>query len=290
MRLRSTLFASRYEFRLSGDRPFYAWCQSDPVPTPLQVSIHEGFEVGVLLAGSIEVRYDDYVRLGKPGDVWLIGMWEPHQWRVTSPNTRHVSVVFLPGFLGDELLRGGSWLNPFACPPSRRPLVATAETRQAAIAVGEEMRREIERKSADWETGIRLGLIRLLFALTRGWQAPARSDLRSWRQASGLARVMPALAAIHARPVNRVTIPEAAAACGLSPAQFNRVFRHVMGLSFAQLQLRSHLAFAAHLLLTTDTPVDGIAAQVGFTDRSHLHRHFVRHYTLTPNQFREQGG
>jgi transcriptional regulator GlxA family with amidase domain len=59
-----------------------------------------------------------------------------------------------------------------------------------------------------------------------------------------------------------------------------------MGLSFGKFRRRAHLAYAAHLLLTTDHTMDAIAAEAGFVDGSHLHRHFVERYRTTPGEYR----
>jgi len=100
---------------------------------------------------------------------------------------------------------------------------------------------------------------------------------------------MPALALVHAQLARRVSAAEAAGACGLSRAQFNRLFRHTMGMSFARLCLRARLAFAAHSLLSTDMSVQDIAQQAGFVDANHFHRAFLRVYDCTPGQYRKLG-
>ncbi len=61
-----------------------------------------------------------------------------------------------------------------------------------------------------------------------------------------------------------------------------------MGVTFGRFALRARLAFAAHRLLSTDLSVEAIAAEANFTDASHLHRHFVKHYGQTPRAYREQ--
>jgi AraC-like DNA-binding protein len=257
-----------------------------------QVSVHEGLELGILLSGGVEQRYSDYLFEGGRGDVWLVSMWEPHLWRVTAPGTDQLAVVFLPEFLGDEATstRGSGLLRPFASPPSERPMHPDPETREVVLALARELRDEIEQKPRGWETAVRLAVGRLLFEVSRNWEAPSRPSALPSSRASGLARIMPALEAIHARPAARVGLEQAAAACGLSAPHFSRVFGRITGLSFAKFRLRAHLAYAARLLLTTELPTDAVAAQAGFVDGSHLHRNFVRQYGSTPGRYRKQAG
>lgn len=284
--------ASSFEFRLSAAEPFVARSFRGAEPGPPQVSVHDGLELGVLISGAVEQRYDDYLFVGRPGDVWLVSMWEPHLWRTTASGTEQIAVVFLPEFLGDEATstRGSGLLRPFASPPSERPVHPDPETRQVVLGVARELRDEVEQKPRGWETAVRLGVGRLLFEVSRNWEAPSRPSALPSSRASGLARIMPALEAVHARPATRVGLEQASAACGLSAPHFSRVFRQITGLSFAKFRLRAHLAYAARLLLTTELPTDAVAAQAGFVDGSHLHRNFVRQYGNTPGQYRKDAG
>ncbi len=280
--------AAGWDFQLSATRPFTARTRTQPDSSGERVSIHDGLEVGILLTGAIEVGIEHHIMLAAPGDAWFIPMWEPHWWRVIGRDNQRVAVVFLPDFLEEGVLRNRPWLDIFSCPPSQRPTVTTEQMRKTVIAIGWELHREIEERSPGWETAMRIGLSRLLFTISRDWQPRGLPDRPLQADSHHLARIMPALKAVHAHPEDRITIPEAASACRLSPAQFSRVFRQTMGLSFGKYRLRTRLAFAAHLLLTTDGTTDGIAGQAGFVDGSHLHRYFLKHYAATPGRYREE--
>jgi len=43
---------------------------------------------------------------------------------------------------------------------------------------------------------------------------------------------------------------------------------------------------AASQLRATNDPVKAVARDWGFTDASHMHRNFVKHYGCTPNEYR----
>lgn len=255
-------------------------------PSPLVVDVHDGIEVGVMLAGTAERHFQDFIVPGKPGDVWLCAMWEPHGRRVISTHTENVVLQFIPEFLGEEPVGDKSWLTLFAVAPSERPWVSTPEVRSEVLEIGRQMRREVQDKARSWEYAVRLLLLRLLFSLSRDWDPPERS-VPVGRSAT-LVRVMPALSLLRDPRRPRVTLGDAADACRLSQSRFAVLFRQMIGITFAKFALRARLAFAAHRLLSTDLSVEDIATEAHFTDASHLHRHFVRHYGRTPARYRDQ--
>ena len=75
----------------------------------------------------------------------------------------------------------------------------------------------------------------------------------------------------------------------MSRATLNRLFRRTMGISFGKFRIRAHLGHAAHLLHTTHLGLTEVATEAGFTDASHLYRMFVKHYGVTPRQYRSRG-
>lgn len=257
-------------------------------PTTLEVDIHRGLELGVLLRGEQERVFQDFSTTARAGDVWLSAMWEPHAWRARVPGTQAVICTFLPEFIGEESLLGVSWLTPFAAAPARRPQVRTPQMRRHMLDIGKELHREVVSRSPGWQSALRIGILRVLLCLIRQWESPQPRGGGGPIYASGLSRVMPVLEMVHADPGRPLSLPEAASACGLSRSRFMTVFRQTTRLSFAAFRLRARLAFAARKLLTTHDTVASIAADAGFVDASHLHHAFVKHYHRTPGHFRQQ--
>lgn len=279
--------ARRSDQALSSDKPLIAEVTSRSGPSPLVVDIHDGIEVGIVLEGCAERHFQDFFLTGSPGDVWLCAMWELHGRRVLAEQTSNVVLMFLPEFLGEEMLGDRSWLSVFAAPPPQRPWALTPEVREQVIAIGRELQHEITQRPRYWESAVRINLVRLLFQLSRDWDPPA---LRAGARSAGtnLTRIMPALTLLRTEPDRRVTLAEAASACRLSPTRFSVVFQHTLGTSFSKFALRGRLAFVARLLLSTHLSIEDVAAAAGFVDASHLHRTFVRQYGCTPGQYRQQ--
>jgi len=278
--------ARRYEYHLSAATPFHADVNFHPDPTPLELDIHEGIELGLLLEGEEERHYQGYLLRCRPGDVWMSAMWEPHGWRILQPNTRNLVFVFLPQFLGEELVGDIPWLSLLALPPEDRPTVSSPELRAHLLSIAAELRSELERRSRGWISSLRLNLLRLLLALSRDWRPfPPDPDLLQLHT-HDLSRIMPALSLVHADLSHRISARQAASVCKVSRAHFNRLFTQSMGLSFARFSLRARLALSAHLLLSSNLSLQAIADQAGFVDASHLHRSFVQFYGCTPGRYR----
>jgi len=85
-----------------------------------------------------------------------------------------------------------------------------------------------------------------------------------------------------------LSVQEAARACGMSRNHFSRLFGEVMGLSFPQFALRYRLSCVADQLASTDDPIKTVASAWGFTDDSHLHHQFRRHYGVSPSEYRRR--
>ena len=275
------------DYHLSPDSPLWAATHVHTYAGPPAISIHAGLEVGIVLAGKEEIQLDDCRIQGDPGDVWLCAMSEPHHYRVVQPNTVNLVLVFLPAFLGEEMLGDKPWLTLFAVPPAQRARVATAELRSLALAIAGDLRREVEERRDGWQCAVRIDLLRLLFHLSREWRFPG-SQTAGRAYIGNLRRIMPALALVYEVPPRAVSREDAAHACGLGPSRFTMLFRETMGISYRTFRRRVRIAFAANLLLTTNLPVDTIAARAGFSDASHLHRSFVQDYGCTPGAYRKQ--
>jgi AraC-like DNA-binding protein/quercetin dioxygenase-like cupin family protein len=250
----------------------------------LVFEMHRGFEMGIVLSGEHERTAGSKLRRLRVGHVWLLPMWEPHGGRVIRPGTC-VVIMFLPGFLGEERIGETSWLSFFALPPEDRPQAATPEMRREVVHIAQEVSREIMEHPVASETGLRLAVLALLLVLYRGW-GEAFQTRRDPASTGTLPRILPALNLVQARPEARLRLTEAAASCGLSVSHFKRIFRQAMGASFGQFCLRARLALVANQLVTTTRSEQSIAEEAGFSDASHLHHSFVRHFGTTPGRYR----
>jgi len=261
-----------------------------PHPTALNVHVQAKFEVGIVVAGEEEIHFGSHVLVCRPGDVWLCGSWEPHGWRYVAPNTANAALKFPPEFIGEELLGEMSWTVLFTVPPADRPRVNSPEFRRRVLEIGHMLRREIQQKQPHWESMIRFEVLQLFLELYRHWTERPPSGGFGQARASDFATIMPAMNMVYSLPWRRVTLPQAAAACGLSVSSFRTRFTRTMGVGFSDFCLQARLSLAAQRLLGTTRTVAAIAAEAGFADDCHLRRHFGKRYGCSPAEYRKQFG
>jgi AraC-like DNA-binding protein len=89
----------------------------------------------------------------------------------------------------------------------------------------------------------------------------------------------------HSR--RNVGLDELAAAAGIGKFRLVRLVRDRTGLPPHSLQL-AHRIRTARRLLEAGRSIAEVAAETGFADQSHLHRHFQRSLGLTPGQYQRR--
>ncbi len=250
--------------------------------------VHDVIEVGIVLAEGQERYFEGYSLVGQPGDVWLCAMWEPHGSRLTRGGAEFLIIAFLPAFLGDEIIGDVHWLKLFSVPPNKRPRVTTPDMRRRVLAIAAEVKEDIEPVQAGWPGLMRSYLIRLLTVLYRGWEWSEEMRSASPTKPSEVGRIMPAIERRACPARTAAQRRRGGALCNLSNSHFQRLFIHAMGMSFLRFSLRARLASVANRLLQEEASVEDLAREAGFVDASHLHRHFVKHYGITPGQYRKR--
>jgi transcriptional regulator of acetoin/glycerol metabolism len=84
----------------------------------------------------------------------------------------------------------------------------------------------------------------------------------------------------------KIRLSGLATLAGLSTDHFARAFHQATGVTPHTYLLRRRLEHVEHMLRETDTPLSEIALVTGFSDQSHLARHFRRWAGVSPSQVR----
>jgi len=85
---------------------------------------------------------------------------------------------------------------------------------------------------------------------------------------------------------DNVSLDELVTAAGIGRFRLMRAFRATLGLPPHAYQIRIRVA-RAMAMIRTGVPLVDVAGASGFTDQSHLARHFTRVVGVTPGRYRQ---
>lgn len=230
---------------------------------------HRGFTAALVLSGSFGYRLEGRAHELVPGAI-LAG--RPGQsYRCTHDHvcgdqclSLHLSEETVEQLAGDTRRWRGGGLPP------------TAETMVAgALLTG----------AARGRSTLALEEAALLFARHFLTQTEAPEETPAVG-AQGRRRAVESALMIEARAAEPLDLAAGAAAAGLSPWHYLRLFRAALGVTPHQYLLRCRLRRAARLLAESEDSVTDVAYDAGFADLSNFVRSFRRAAGMSPRAFR----
>ncbi|MCI8328886.1 MAG: helix-turn-helix domain-containing protein [Oscillibacter sp.] len=166
----------------------------------------------------------------------------------------------------------------------RRILQNKGECHVFAPAGFPEITRGIGELVSSCETGERMSEVacsqlihRLLCELLLGGESRGREENQAVSEAIGF---------INRNLYRNITVGDAAAAAGFSPAHFSRVFKLHTGYSPYEYILLGRIGAAKHLLTSTRLSVKEVAYQVGYNSEENFIHSFRKKVGVTPGVFR----
>lgn len=87
----------------------------------------------------------------------------------------------------------------------------------------------------------------------------------------------------------KISVDELAEQFYLSPSYLSHAFREWTGNSPKQYIMKSRIAYAKELLITTDLSISDVALRSGFYDTSNFIRYFKKETNTTPLRYRHNG-
>ncbi|MER7002053.1 AraC family transcriptional regulator [Dactylosporangium sp. NPDC000555] len=233
--------------------------------------VHDAWTLLIVDDGAIRFDLDRH-RRGAAGatSVTILPPDVPHDGRAATHRGFRKRVVYLDATVLPPSLAGAAVDRPGFDDPLLR--LRIHQLHQALDHPGDEL-----------EAESRLALIqgRLRERLGRHVVDPAVP--RSRRLADGLRELL------DAHTATGITLQEAGARLGSHPGHLVRAFTATFGLPPHRYLMSRRIEHARRLLLAGRRPAD-VAAEVGFHDQAHLHRHFKRHVGVTPGRYAAQGG
>jgi AraC-like DNA-binding protein len=236
--------------------------------------VHEGFVIGMIMAGAQRYRYRGAEHLAGSGTLVLINPDELHTghkgtedgwlYRAFYPDSEQVLALLgelelptpdLPAF-GATLYRDQDLVNGFC--QLHRLLESPSTALQQQTAWREMMLSLLQRHAGVADAG-----------------KPGKEH-----RAVALAKDL-----LQARLAAPPSLEELAATVNLSPFHFARVFRRATGMPPHTWLMQQRIAQARALLQNGCLPLE-VAMQLGFADQSHLSRQFKQVYGVGPAAYR----
>lgn len=235
---------------------------------------HEGFAIGVIESGSETFTYRRHLRVAPAGSVVLINPGELHTGEALTEEGWRYRMLYPDASI---LQRAASEVNGRSAPLPffAEPVVQDAHAARLllnlhnALEAGES---QLERES------------RLLWTMAQlvARHADARPGVPSVRvEQDVVARVRMHLQQHVSR---NVTLGELSQAVNMSAFHLLRLFRDATGAP-PHTYLNQLRIVRAKALLREGCPIADVASAAGFSDQSHLTRHFKRTVGVTPGQF-----
>jgi len=233
----------------------------------LEPHTHDRPVFAVALDGALDSRLPGECLECEPATVWTEPAQELHSNRVSERGARVLALQPDPDAepiaraCGELLHAVHHWRHGGVASLARRMSAELRETDSAARLTLE---------------GLALEMLGLGLRTRVG--AGALAALPSWlRRARDL---------LHDRCSDPLDLAAVAHEVGVDPARLARCFRRTFRVPLGTYQRRLRLEWAAHELMTTETPIGRLALRAGFYDQAHFTRHFRRHTGQTPAAYR----
>jgi AraC-like DNA-binding protein len=235
--------------------------------------VHEGFGLGAIESGVERFRYRGSEHLAPAESVVLMNPDVLHTGRAETPQGWRYRMIYIEPEIVEAVTGERGWW--FAEPVAHEP--AVARRIHALMAL---MWRTDDALARD---GALMELLDAVRPLARGARTP---DAAHTHADAALDR---AVALMHDRLAEPLSLDDLAREAGLSPFHFQRRFKARHHATPHQVLMALRL-FRAKALLGVGAAPAAVAVDVGLVDQSHLTRRFARMYGVTPGRYQQQLG
>lgn len=235
---------------------------------------HEGFAIGVIERGAEMFSYRGAIHRAPAGSIVLINPGEPHTGQAAASDGWSYSMLYPESSLLRAVateLAGRARATPyFPEPVVYDPPVATLLRRLHTL---------LEQSDATLERESQLYAVCAYLLVRHAAERPQRSTVGDEPGRVALARDY-----LEAHLEENVNLDDLARLTNLSPFHLLRVFRREMGLP-PHAYLTQLRIVQAKRLLAAGMSLPEVAQATGFSDQSHLTRHFKRQVGVSPGRY-----
>ncbi|RCK31034.1 AraC family transcriptional regulator [Thalassospira profundimaris] len=239
---------------------------------------HEAFGIGYMYAGAQKSASGRGLVEAGAGNIITVNPREVHDGHPIGDAPRGWNMLYFdPALIASaarDMSDGASPQYEFT-----RPVMDNAQVRQCFTALFD----AITHGTADAARMRREEMLLLLLhhALSYSGDGPAKPASRT---AVAHARIKRAKALLDDCPADLHSLDDLSDVTGLSKFQTVREFTRATGLTPHAYLVQRRIDLARDLI-RTGQPLADIAHVAGFADQSHLNRHFVRAFGLTPGRY-----
>ena len=225
-------------------------------------------------AGGVLISEDGEVAM-EPGDCLVLPAWSRYR-------TRCVGAVRHDYFHFDPIGLPGSWVRSHCLRLVRLGRRPEWDSLIDQVPIDDR---------SDWGTQLQAqalvcaALTAYLAAIGDSQEAASPDDARGQDREL----IMPAVHWIENHLRDPLPVGLLADRCGINRDRFTRTFIRAIGSPPARHVAERRISAAAHLLITTDQPIDEVATTIGFANRYHFSRVFHRILGISPAAYRRQG-
>lgn len=235
---------------------------------------HDEYALGVVVGGAEQFHYRREHHVAPAGQLVFVNPGEVHTGETVTPDGWQYRMFYPAPVLLERILTELMG-KPSGLPFFPQAVATDPETVNLLIQVHQALENEpspLAREAWFWR-----GFSQLIVR-----HSDHRIDLRPVRAESvTVAQIRTYLEDHYA---STITLDDLAAHVHFSPYHLLRVFRHTTGLPPHAFLNGVRIRRAKEFLSAGISPAD-VAQRVGFTDQSHLNRHFKRIVGITPGQY-----
>jgi AraC-like DNA-binding protein len=234
--------------------------------------MHDTYAIGVTLRGVQRFWCCGATRNSMPGDVIMIPPGTVHDGQSGSAGGYRYLMFYVPLSLVrdviEDALERPAAPGVYASPLFEDPALARSLTSAwSAMSASSTLAADVVFRDSLLTLARRHGGLLQLPSTTI--DAPALTNVRDY---------------LHAHPGRVITVAELASLASMSRFQLTRQFQRAFGLPLHAYHLHVRLE-ESRRRLTRGTPIAVVAAELGFSDQSHLHRRFKGAFGVTPAQW-----